>query len=89
MDLFRPDIGADRPGLHPDLGEAARSVHEQFDEVVGQDEVDQVLDQVAGQFTDAPIRAFVPLFVQRFSNEELSRRAAARSSAPAAISHIA
>ncbi|WP_426563360.1 three-helix bundle dimerization domain-containing protein [Angustibacter sp. McL0619] len=85
MDRIQLDIGASRPSLHPDLGDASCSVHAQFDEQMGQAEVDHVLDQVAGQFTDAPIRAFVPLFVQRLAKEELTRRAAAGGTTTAAV----
>ncbi len=75
MDADHPRIGADRPSLRPDLGDAVRAIHEQFDDHVGEQVVEEVLDGVAAQFDDAPVRAFVPLLVHRYSKDELARRA--------------
>ncbi|GAB3598986.1 hypothetical protein GCM10027446_30310 [Angustibacter peucedani] len=74
MALSPPDIGADRPSLRPDLADVVTAVHKDFDERVGPRQVDEVLDEVASRFDQAPVRAFVPLLVQRYTRETLLSR---------------
>jgi hypothetical protein len=68
------DPGVDSPALTPDLFTVAAVLHDEFDEQVGAAVVDTEIHRVADQFTDVPIRAFVPLFVRRFAGDELDDR---------------
>jgi hypothetical protein len=83
--LDRPvDAGVGSPALTPDLFTVAAVLHDEFDDQVGAAVVDTEIRRVADQFTDAPIRAFVPLFVRRFAGDELDDRTEREHSAPQA-----
>ena len=50
------------------------SLHEQYDPQLGAETVQAEIQDVADQFEGAWVRAFVPLFVRRFSRERLRGR---------------
>jgi hypothetical protein len=75
------DVGVGSPELTPDLSTVAAVLHDEFDDQVGAAVVDTEIHRVADQFTDAPIRAFVPLFVRRFAGDELDDRSEREHSA--------
>lgn len=60
-----------RHGLHPELREVAAQLHRDFDDVIGAEEVDRVLDEVAARFVDARVRTFLPLLVHRYAKSDL------------------
>lgn len=68
------DASAHSPALASDLLNVAEGLHHEFDDQLGAAVVDTEIHRVADQFTDAPIRAFVPLFVRRFAGDELDDR---------------
>ncbi|MGB7981556.1 MAG: hypothetical protein WCF36_12270 [Candidatus Nanopelagicales bacterium] len=65
------DPGQDPPKISGDLEDVARGVHEKFDEVLDPVTVDASLERVSAKFTDAKVRAFVPLLVHRYVTEDL------------------
>jgi hypothetical protein len=67
----------ERPGgeaIDPDLHDVAHRIHEEFDDHVDPNAVDQCLDQIAARFEGATVRSFVPLLVRRYVREELQTR---------------
>jgi hypothetical protein len=70
--------------LSNDLLAVARVLHTEFDAMLGAAVVDTEIHLVADQFTDAPIRAFVPLFVRRYAGDELDKQTEHEQRAPAA-----
>jgi len=63
-----------RPKINGDLHDVAHEVHQEFDKKLDPQAVDECLARVSDQFTDAKIRAFVPLLVRRYVNDELQER---------------
>ena len=63
-----------RPGVDRDLHDVSHLVHEEFDEHLNPQDVDQCLKKVSARFDGAPVRAFVPLLVRRYVREELLGR---------------
>ena len=84
-----PGSSAERPvsplsagELNEDLREVARTLHQEYDVRLGADFVTQEIGLVAGRFTNAKIRSFVPLLVRRYVVVELREgRASAHSTA--------
>jgi hypothetical protein len=68
------DINNGRPEIPADLQDVAHGVHQEFDERLDPQLVDQCLSTVAATFADARIRSFVPLLVRRYVGEELHTR---------------
>jgi hypothetical protein len=69
-----PPVGAGTdPGttVSPDLVHVSQSLHRQYDERLGRELVDSEIRHVAEEFTDVPVRAFVPLLVRRYTGEAL------------------
>jgi hypothetical protein len=66
--------GAARPSVDPDLHDVSHLVHEEFDERLDPQDVDQCLKKVSARFDGAAVRAFVPLLVRRYVREELLGR---------------
>jgi hypothetical protein len=63
-----------RPRINPDLQEVVHTVHQEFDELLDPQAVDECLGRVAAQFDEATVRSFVPLLVRRYVNDELHER---------------
>jgi predicted HD phosphohydrolase len=63
-----------QPESDADLHDVAHLVHEEFDDQIDPQEVDECLSQVAARFTEATVRSFVPLLVRRYVREELHCR---------------
>jgi len=59
------------PGVDQDLHDVSHLVHEEFDEHLDPQDVDQCLKKVSARFDGAKVRAFVPLLVRRYVREEL------------------
>jgi hypothetical protein len=75
MDSFVPaDARPGRLTIAPDLHEIANRVHEEFDDHVDPNAVDECLNQVAARFEGATVRSFIPLLVRRYVREELQTR---------------
>ena len=72
-----PTAGTHAP-LTGDLSAVVGSLHEKFDAPLGAVLVDSEIQEVADRFTDARIRAFVPLFVRRFAGANLRDHSARR-----------
>jgi hypothetical protein len=68
------DPRQDSPKINGDLTDVAHGVHQEFDELLGPEAVDECLDRVAAKFVDAKVRAFVPLLVRRYVRAELRKR---------------
>jgi hypothetical protein len=68
------DTNNGRPEIPADLQDVAHGVHQEFDERLDPQLVDQCLFTVAATFADARIRSFVPLLVRRYVGEELHAR---------------
>jgi hypothetical protein len=66
----------DRPEINPDLQDVVHTVHQEFDEKLEPQAVDECLGRVAAQFDEATVRSFVPLLVRRYVNDELHERLA-------------
>ena len=66
--------GAARPGVDQDLHDVSHLVHEEFDEHLDPQDVDQCLKKVSARFDGATVRAFVPLLVRRYVREEFIGR---------------
>lgn len=49
-------------------------VHHEYDDQLDPMAVDECLHRVAATFDDATVRAFVPLLVRRYVNDELQER---------------
>ena len=62
------------PTIHPDLHEVAHRVHEEFDDHVDPNLVDECMNQIAARFEGATVRSFIPLLVRRYVREELQAR---------------
>ena len=60
-----------RHGLHPELRDVADQLHRDFDDLIGPERVDRVLDEVAARFVDARVRTFLPLLVHRYARSDL------------------
>lgn len=69
---FDPSTG--RPRIDGDLQDVAHGVHQEFDEKLSPRAVDECLERVAAEFTDATVRSFVPLLVRRYVRDELQER---------------
>lgn len=67
------DASPVRPRINGDLQDVAAGVHQEFDERLDPQAVDECLDRVSAEFADAKVRAFVPLLVRRYVNDELQR----------------
>jgi hypothetical protein len=63
--------GAAPPSVDQDLHDVSHLVHEEFDEHLDPQDVDQCLKKVSARFDGATVRAFVPLLVRRYVREEL------------------
>jgi hypothetical protein len=63
-----------RSKINGDLHDVAHEVHQEFDEKLDPQAVDECLARVSALFTDAKVRAFVPLLVRRYVNDELQER---------------
>lgn len=63
-----------RPALNADLQDTAHRIHQEFDEQLELQTVDECLERVAASFDDATVRAFVPLLVLRYVSDELDER---------------
>jgi hypothetical protein len=63
--------GAARPSVDQDLYDVSHLVHEEFDEHLDPQDVDQCLKKVSAWFDGAAVRTFVPLLVRRYVREEL------------------
>lgn len=63
-----------QPKINGDLQDVAHGVHEEFDERLDPQAVDECLARVAAGFTDARVRSFVPLLVRRYVRDELQER---------------
>lgn len=63
-----------QPRIQGDLQDVAHGVHQEFDEKLDPQAVDECLDRVAAEFTDARVRSFVPLLVRRYARDELQER---------------
>ncbi|HET7659810.1 MAG TPA: hypothetical protein VFK66_05410 [Oryzihumus sp.] len=57
--------------LRTDLHEIAAQLHQDFDDLIGAEVVDRVLDEVAARFVDARVRTFLPLLVHRYARSDL------------------
>ena len=68
------DVPHGRPEINADLLDVAHEVHQEFDEKLDPQAVDECLARVSALFTDAKIRAFVPLLVRRYVDDELQER---------------
>lgn len=68
------DPRQDPPNINSDLKDVAHGVHQEFDELLDPDAVDECLDRVAAKFVNAKVRAFVPLLVRRYVSDELHGR---------------
>jgi len=79
-----PATRPDSPALSNDLLAVAGVLHGEFDARLGAAVVDTEIHRVADQFTDAPIRAFVPLLVRRYVGDELDEQTEQEQTAPAA-----
>lgn len=66
-----PPCGAAHAELTGDLSVVVGSLHRTYDERVGATVVQTEIQQIADRFTDARIRAFVPLFVRRYAGARL------------------
>ncbi|GAA1240698.1 three-helix bundle dimerization domain-containing protein [Oryzihumus leptocrescens] len=72
MTQFHPPLTTQvRHGLHPELHEIAAQLHRDFDDLIGAEVVDRVLDEVAARFVDARVRTFLPLLVHRYARSDL------------------
>ena len=63
-----------RPTIDPDLHEVANRVHEEFDDHMDPNVVDECLKQIADRFAGATVHSFIPLLVRRYVREELQTR---------------
>jgi hypothetical protein len=63
-----------RPELNKDLQKVTHLVHEEFDDRLDPQAIDQCLAEVAAQFADARVNSFVPLLVRRYVRAELNAR---------------
>ena len=70
--------------LTGDLSIVVDSLHEMYDDQVGALAVSTEIQQAADRFTNARIRSFVPLFVQRYASVGLRARGARRPQPTAA-----
>lgn len=68
------DARQGRPKVNGDLQDVAQGVHQEFDEQLDPQAVDECLARVSAQFDDATVRSFVPLLVRRYVNDELHGR---------------
>ena len=68
------DARREEPKINPDLHEVVIRVHDEYDERLDPMAVDECLCRVAATFDDAKVRAFVPLLVRRYVNDELQER---------------
>jgi hypothetical protein len=69
------DPRQDLPKINGDLTDVAHGVHQEFDQLLDPEAVDECIDRVAAKFVDAKVRAFVPLLVRRYVRAELRERA--------------
>ena len=60
--------------INPDLHAVADGVHQEFDESLDPQAVDECLNRVGATFDDAKVRSFVPLLVRRYVRDELHER---------------
>lgn len=60
--------------MDPDLHAVANLVHEEFDNHLDPQTVDECFHQVSARFEGATVRSFVPLLVRRYVREELKGR---------------
>lgn len=60
--------------MNADLQDTAHRIHQEFDEQLEPQTVDECLERVAASFDDATVRAFVPLLVLRYVSDELDER---------------
>jgi hypothetical protein len=72
------DPGGTHEELAPDLIDVAASLHRRFDPDLGSATVGFQIQLTADRFAKARIRAFVPLFVRRFTVEALTPRVVTR-----------
>ena len=68
------EVPQSRPRINGDLHDVAHEVHQEFDEKLDPQAVDECLTRVSALFTDAKVRSFVPLLVRRYVNDELQER---------------
>jgi hypothetical protein len=68
------DTRQDQPRINPDLDDVVHTVHQEFDEQLDPQAVDECLNRVAAQFDEATVRSFVPLLVRRYVVVELNER---------------
>ena len=61
----------DRDQCAAGLAHAARLLHEEFDDRLGPDAVEETLAEVTARFADATVLNFVPLLVRRYTRDEL------------------
>lgn len=68
-----PIVAEDNSGtpLNPDLVHVAQSLHRQYDQRLGSELVESEIRHTASEFTNAPLRTFVPLLVRRYTGEAL------------------
>lgn len=63
-----------QPTVQGDLQDVAQGVHQEFDDKLDPQAVDECLARVAAGFSDAKVRTFVPLLVRRYVSDELQGR---------------
>jgi hypothetical protein len=68
------DARREDPKINGDLHDVARGIHQEFDELLDPQAVDECLDRFAAKFVDAKVRSFVPLLVRRYVSDELHER---------------
>jgi hypothetical protein len=68
------DASKGQPEINGDLQDVAHGIHQEFDQQLDPQAVDECLARVAAQFDDATVRSFVPLLVRRYVNDELHER---------------
>jgi hypothetical protein len=74
MARFPAESRPAQPAIDQDLHDVAHFVHDEFDDRLEPQTVDECLDQVAAKFAGASVRSFVPLLVRRYVREELQAR---------------
>ena len=68
------DASKGLPAINGDLQDVAHGIHQEFDQQLDPQAVDECLTRVAAQFDDATVRSFVPLLVRRYVKDELHER---------------
>ena len=58
-------------GLRAELHEIAARLHREFDDRIGAEGVERVLEEVTARFEHARVRTFLPLLVHRYARSDL------------------